>query len=99
MESRNRSPLDQSSSGPIAVASSLRPVGYPRPPELRVLNIASGNSETVFRGISIADYDISGDEKEVAYSTTALNGPSKVCLGMTKAGSILRSDALAMHLP
>ena len=32
------------------------------------------------RGISIADYDISADEKEVAYSTTALNGPSKVWL-------------------
>ena len=44
------------------------------------MNIASGNSETVLPGISIADYDISRDEKEVAYSTTALNGPSKVWL-------------------
>jgi hypothetical protein len=52
----------------------------PSSAELRALNIASGNSETVFPGISIADYDISRDEKEVVYSTTALNGPSKVWL-------------------
>jgi len=52
----------------------------PSSAELRVLNIATGNSETVLPGISIADYDISRDEKEVAYSTTALNGPSKVWL-------------------
>jgi hypothetical protein len=44
------------------------------------LNIATGNSETVLPGISIADYDISPDEKEVAYSTMALNEPSKVWL-------------------
>jgi len=52
----------------------------PSSAELRVLNIASGNSETVLPGISIADYDISRDEKEVAYTTSTLNGPSKVWL-------------------
>ena len=52
----------------------------PSSAELRVLNIATGNSETVLPGISIADYDISRDEKEVAYSTTPLDGPAKVWL-------------------
>ena len=56
-------------------------VGWiPSSAELRALNIATGNSETVLPGISIADYDISPDEKEVAYSTTALNGSPKVWL-------------------
>jgi serine/threonine protein kinase/Tol biopolymer transport system component len=64
----------------VANAAGANGQWVPSSAELRALNIASGNTETVLPGISIADYDISPDEKEVAYSTTALNGPSKVWL-------------------
>ena len=64
----------------VANAANANGQWVPSSAELRALNIASGNTETVLPGISIADYDISPDEKEVAYSTTALNDSPKVWL-------------------
>lgn len=46
--------------------------------ELRVLDIASGRTETVVSGAAIVDYDISRDETEVAYTTRDDAGESQV---------------------
>ena len=48
--------------------------------ELRSLDPKSGKSETVLSGVSIRDYEISRDEKEVAFTTTDGNGTSQIWL-------------------
>jgi Tol biopolymer transport system component len=48
--------------------------------ELRSLAIASGKSDSVLLGVSITDYDISRDEKEVAFTTTDSLGASQIWL-------------------
>jgi dipeptidyl aminopeptidase/acylaminoacyl peptidase len=42
--------------------------------ELRVMDVASGKSTTLLPGASVADYDISHDEKEVVFATTSSVG-------------------------
>ncbi len=48
--------------------------------ELRSLDPKSGKSESVLSGISVSDYEISRDEKEVAFTTTDGNGTSQIWL-------------------
>jgi serine/threonine protein kinase/Tol biopolymer transport system component len=48
--------------------------------ELRSLDPKSGKSESVLSGVSIRDYEISRDEKEVAFTTTDGNGTSGIWL-------------------
>ena len=48
--------------------------------ELRSLDPKSGKSESVLSGVSIRDYEISRDEKEVAFTTTDGNGTSRIWL-------------------
>jgi eukaryotic-like serine/threonine-protein kinase len=48
--------------------------------ELRSLDPKSGKSESVLLGVSVSDYDISRDEKEVAFTTTDRNGTSQIWL-------------------
>ena len=48
--------------------------------ELRSLDPKSGTSESVLSGVSVSDYEISRDEKEVAFTTTDGNGTSQIWL-------------------
>ena len=48
--------------------------------ELRALDLKSGKSESVLSGMSVSDYEISRDEKEVAFTTTDANGASQIWL-------------------
>ena len=48
--------------------------------ELRSLNLASGKNDSVLAGVSITDYEISRDEKEVAFTTTDNHGASQIWL-------------------
>ena len=48
--------------------------------ELRSLDPKSGKSESVLPGVSVSDYEISRDEKEVAFTTTDGNGTSQIWL-------------------
>ena len=48
--------------------------------ELRSLDPKSGKSESVLSGVSISDYEISRDEKEVAFTTTDGHGASQIWL-------------------
>ena len=48
--------------------------------ELRSLDLKSGKSESVLSGMSVRDYEISRDEKEVAFTTTDGNGTSQIWL-------------------
>jgi len=48
--------------------------------ELRSLDPKSGTSESVLSGVSVRDYEISRDEKEVAFTTTDGNGTSQIWL-------------------
>ncbi len=49
-------------------------------PELWRMTVASGSSEAVFPGISILDYDVSPDGKQVLYSTAGPSGKSQLWL-------------------
>ncbi|HLK50857.1 MAG TPA: protein kinase, partial [Bryobacteraceae bacterium] len=49
------------------------------PSELRVTELASGKADRLLPGTSVIDYAISGDEKEVAY-TTKTGGESQIWL-------------------
>ncbi len=46
--------------------------------ELRSVDLASGKTNSVLPGVSVTDYDISRDEKEVAYTTTESGGESQI---------------------
>jgi serine/threonine protein kinase/Tol biopolymer transport system component len=48
--------------------------------ELRTVDLGSGKSESVLPGVSVTDYDISRDEKEIAYTTKENNGESRIWL-------------------
>jgi hypothetical protein len=48
--------------------------------ELRSLALASGKSDSVLSDVSITDYDMSRDEKEVAFTTTDSRGASQIWL-------------------
>jgi len=48
--------------------------------ELRSLALASGKSDSVLSGVSITDYEMSRDEKEVAFTTTDSRGASQIWL-------------------
>ena len=48
--------------------------------ELRSMDLASGKSDSVLSGVSVTDYDISRDEKEVAFTTTDSDGASQIWL-------------------
>jgi Tol biopolymer transport system component len=46
--------------------------------ELRSVDLASGKSDSLLSGVSVTDYDISRDEKEVGFTTTDNRGESLV---------------------
>ena len=48
--------------------------------ELRSVDLASGKTDSVLPGVSVTDYDISPDEKEVAFTTTDGGGASEIWL-------------------
>jgi hypothetical protein len=48
--------------------------------ELRSLDPKSGKTESVLSGVAASDYEISRDEKEVAFTTTDGNGTSQIWL-------------------
>jgi Tol biopolymer transport system component len=48
--------------------------------ELRSVDLASGKTNSVLSGLSVTDYDISRDEKEVAFTTTDSSAVSTVWL-------------------
>ncbi len=56
----------------------LRRDSLESPAELWRADLAAGKSEIVLPGVSIGDYDISNDEKEVVFSTQPLGEPSQV---------------------
>ncbi len=48
--------------------------------ELRVVDLASGKTDSVLPGVSVSDYDVSRDEKEVTFTTTETDGLSQIWL-------------------
>jgi Tol biopolymer transport system component len=48
--------------------------------ELRSVDLASGKADNVLPGVLVADYDISRDEKEVAFTTREISGESQIWL-------------------
>jgi eukaryotic-like serine/threonine-protein kinase len=48
--------------------------------ELHSVDLGSGKTHSVLPGMSVADYDISGDEKEVVFTTTESAGEKKIWL-------------------
>jgi Tol biopolymer transport system component len=52
----------------------------PASAELRSVDLGSGKSDTVLPGVSMTDYDISPDEKEVAFTTIESDGESTIWL-------------------
>ena len=48
--------------------------------ELRSVDLASGKTDSLLPGVSVSDYDVSRDEKEVAFTTTEAGGPSQIWL-------------------
>ena len=48
--------------------------------ELRSVDLGSGKTDSVLPGVSVTDYDISRDEKEVAFTTTESGGESQIWL-------------------
>jgi hypothetical protein len=51
----------------------------PASAELRSVDLGSGKTDSVLPGVSVADYDISADQKEVAYTITE-SGESQIWL-------------------
>ncbi len=52
----------------------------PASAELRSVDLGSGKSDSVLPGVSVTDYEISRDEKEVAFTTTDSGGESQIWL-------------------
>jgi serine/threonine protein kinase/Tol biopolymer transport system component len=50
------------------------------PAELRVMDLASGRSESVLPGSTVIDYDVSRDGQEVAFATKENGGESQIWL-------------------
>jgi hypothetical protein len=59
----------------------LTAVGWqPASAELRSVDLRSGKSDIVLPGLAVTDYDISSDEKEVAYTAKDADGESTIWL-------------------
>jgi serine/threonine protein kinase len=50
--------------------------------ELRVLNLDTGNTETILRDLSVVDYELSRDGKEVVFSVRRPDGQSEIWLAL-----------------
>ena len=48
--------------------------------ELRSVDLASGKTDSLLPGVSVRDYDISSDDKEVAFTTTDSSGEPQIWL-------------------
>ena len=48
--------------------------------ELRSVDLASGKTDSMLPGVFVSDYDVSRDEKEVAFTTTEAGGLSQIWL-------------------
>jgi len=48
--------------------------------ELRSVDLASGKTNSLLPGVSVTDYDISSDDKEVAFTTTDSSGEPQIWL-------------------
>src|SRR6185436_13190417 len=46
--------------------------------ELRSVDLASGKTDSPLPGVSVTDYDISSDDKEVAFTTTDGSGKPQI---------------------
>jgi Tol biopolymer transport system component len=58
----------------------LRPDSTGSSAELRSMDLASGKTDSVLPGLSVTDYDISHDEREVAFTTTSSAGEAEIWL-------------------
>jgi len=63
-----------------AVPGGLAGGWLPASAELRSVDLGSGKSDTVLPGVSMTDYDLSPDEKEVAFTTIESDGESTIWL-------------------
>jgi len=61
--------------------------------ELRSVDLDSGKADSVLPGVSVTDYDISGDEKEVAFTATESGGEKKIWLAALDRGTPPRQVA------
>ena len=61
--------------------------------ELRSVDLDSGKADSVLPGVSVTDYDISGDEKEAAFTTTESGGEKKIWLAALDRGTPPRQVA------
>jgi eukaryotic-like serine/threonine-protein kinase len=52
----------------------------PSSSELRSMDLASGKTDDLLPGVSVTDYDLSRDEREVAFTTTDSGGTSQIWL-------------------
>jgi serine/threonine protein kinase len=52
----------------------------PASAELRSVDLASGKVDSTLPGVTMTDYDLSGDEKEVAFTTVERGGGSQIWL-------------------
>jgi Tol biopolymer transport system component/DNA-binding winged helix-turn-helix (wHTH) protein len=56
-------------------------------PELWRVNVSSGETEPVFPGVSMYDFDLSLDGKRVLYSGTSSNGTTELCVASVDRNS------------
>ena len=63
--------------------------------ELRSVELGSEKTDSVLPGVSVTDYDISRDEKEVAFTTTESSGEKKIWLSPLDRKTPPRVIALA----
>jgi hypothetical protein len=52
----------------------------PASAELRTVDLGSEKTDSMLPGVSVTDYDISADEKEVAFTTTGSDGEAQIWL-------------------
>jgi DNA-binding winged helix-turn-helix (wHTH) protein/Tol biopolymer transport system component len=63
------------------------------PGELRSVDLDSGKAYSLLPGVSVTDYDISGDEKDVAFTTIDSEGQNKIWLAALDRGTPPRQVA------
>jgi Tol biopolymer transport system component len=63
--------------------------------ELRTADLGSGKTGSVLPGVSVTDYDISRDEKEIAYTTKESSGESRIWLASLHGRTAPREIARA----
>lgn len=56
-------------------------------PELWRVNVSSGETEAVFPGVSMYDFDLSLDGRRVLYSRTSSNGTTELCVASVDRNS------------